>query len=172
MAGGGSGERLMRALADAHIPFIAGALNIGDSDHTLALRLANEVITEQPYSPISPETLEHIDTSLSNVKLLIVCPMPVGPGNLALLQEAYTAAHQGIEVLILAPALATNSTNVEEQSIPDNTYTSDELLLKTGIANRDYTNGEGTKLVYDILQAGATVVRTVAEAVEVAKSSS
>src|SRR5438876_5431631 len=95
MAGGGSGERLMRALADAHIPFIAGALNIGDSDHTLALRLANEVITEQPYSPISPETSEQIDTSLSKVKLLIVCPMPVGPGNLALLQEAYTAAHQG-----------------------------------------------------------------------------
>src|SRR3989441_355389 len=87
MAGGGSGELLMRALADAHIPFIAGALNIGDSDHTLALRLADEVITEQPYAPISPETLEHIDTSLSNVKLLIVCPMPVGPGNLALLQE-------------------------------------------------------------------------------------
>ncbi len=169
MAGGGSGERLMRALADAHIPFIAGALNIGDSDHTLALRLANEVITEQPYSPISPETLEHIDTSLSHVKLLIVCPMPVGPGNLALLQEAYTAAHQGIEVLILAPALATNSTNGEEQSIPDNTYTSDELLLKTGIANRDYTNGEGTKLVYDILQAGATVVQSVAEAIEAAK---
>ena len=169
MAGGGSGERLVRALADAHIPFIAGALNIGDSDHTLALRLANEVITEQPYSPISPETLEHIDTSLSNVKLLIVCPMPVGPGNLALLQEAYSAACQGIKVLILAPALATTSTNGEEQSIPDNTYTSDELLLKTGIANRDYTNGEGTKLVYDILQAGATVVQSVAEAIEAAK---
>jgi iron complex transport system ATP-binding protein len=52
MAGGGSGERLMRALADARIPFIAGALNIGDSDHALALRLAREVITEQPYAPI------------------------------------------------------------------------------------------------------------------------
>src|SRR5438105_13570318 len=39
MAGGGSGELLMRALADVNIPFIAGALNIGDSDHTLALRL-------------------------------------------------------------------------------------------------------------------------------------
>src|SRR6266480_2141684 len=31
MAGGGTGEMMMRALADAHIPFIAGALNIGDS---------------------------------------------------------------------------------------------------------------------------------------------
>ncbi len=172
MAGGGSGERLMRALADAHIPFIAGALNIGDSDHTLALRLANEVITEQPYSPISPETLEHIDTSLSNVKLLIVCPMPVGPGNLALLQEAYAAALREIKVLLLTPALAATSTNGNEQSIPVNTNISDEVLLQTGIANRDYTNGEATKLIYDLLQAKATVVQSVAEAIEVAKSSS
>jgi iron complex transport system ATP-binding protein len=171
MAGGGSGERLMRALADAHIPFIAGALNIGDSDHTLALRLASEVITEQPYSPISPETLEQIHKSLSNVELLIVSPMPVGPGNLALLQEAYTAALRGLKVLLLAPALAAVSTNGEEQSIPDNTYASDEMLLQTGIANRDYTNAEATKLVYGLLQAGATVVRSVSEAIEAAKRS-
>ncbi len=70
---------------------------------------------------------------------------------------------------MLAPALETTSTNGEEQSNVDNTYTSDELLLKTGIANRDYTNGEGTRLVYDILQAGATVVQSVAEAVAAAK---
>src|SRR6266567_2737688 len=44
MAGGGSGELLLRALADAHIAFSAGALHIGDSDHTLALRLADDVI--------------------------------------------------------------------------------------------------------------------------------
>ena len=171
MAGGGSGERLMRALADAHIPFTAGALNIGDSDHTLALRLANEVITEQPYSPLSPETLEHIDTSLLNAKLLIVCPMPVGPGNLALLQEACTAAHHGIEVLLLAPALPTTSTNSEQTFITDNTNSSDVLLLKTGIANRDYSDGEGTKLVRELLHAGATVVQSVSEAVEAAKRS-
>ena len=170
MAGGGSGERLMRALADAHIPFIVGALNIGDSDHTLALRLASEVITEQPYSPISPATLEQIHKNLSNVKLLIISPMPVGPGNLALLQEAYAAALRGIKVFLLAPALAT-STNSAEQSIPDNTYANDEMLIQTGIANRDYTNGEATKLVYGLLQAGTTVVRSVAEAIEATKRS-
>jgi len=171
MAGGGSGERLMRALADAHIPFIAGALNIGDSDHTLALRLASEVITEQPYSPISPATLEQIHKNLSHVTLLIVSPMPVGPGNLALLQEAYAAALSGIKVLLLAPVLAATNTNSEEQSMPENTSASEEMLLQTGIANRDYTNGEATKLVSDLLQAKASIVRSVTEAVEVAKSS-
>src|SRR5262249_41070163 len=38
MAGGGSGEVLMRGLADAHIPFSAGVLHIGDTDYALALR--------------------------------------------------------------------------------------------------------------------------------------
>src|SRR5436305_6683460 len=65
IAGGGSGELMMRALADAHIPFVAGALNIGDSDHTLALRLADDVITEQPYATISPAALEPLRTSLA-----------------------------------------------------------------------------------------------------------
>jgi hypothetical protein len=96
--------------------------------------------------------------------------MPVGTGNLALLQEAYTASQHGIEVLLLAPALTTTNTNGEEQSISDKTCANDELLLKTGIANRDYTNGVGTKLVCDLLQAGATVVQSLAEAVETAKS--
>jgi iron complex transport system ATP-binding protein len=171
MAGGGSGERLMRALADAHIPFIAGALNIGDSDHTLALRLANEIITEQPYSPISSATLEQIHKSLSNVKLLIVCAMPVGPGNLVLLQEAYDAALSGKKVLLLAPALAATGTEGEKQTTLDNTNArpSVAMLSQTGIAERDYTDGEGTKLVHDLLQLGTTVIKSVADAVEAAK---
>ncbi|HKV02932.1 MAG TPA: ABC transporter ATP-binding protein [Ktedonobacteraceae bacterium] len=159
MAGGGSGELLMRALADVNIPFIAGALNIGDSDHTLALRLASAVITEQPYAPISPATLEQVRTSLLRMKLLLFCPMPIGPGNLSLLQEALMAAHRGIKVLILAPTVL--DSKPETQVI-----TVDEALQQTGIAKRDYTNGEGVRLVREMLQAGATVVESVAEAVE------
>src|SRR5215469_6713442 len=101
IAGGGSGELLMRALADAHVPFVAGALNIADSDHTLALHLAEEVITEQPYAPISPAALEQVHSSLARVALLILCPVPIGPGNLALLREAVLAALQGVHALIL-----------------------------------------------------------------------
>jgi iron complex transport system ATP-binding protein len=169
MAGGGSGERLMRALADARIPFVAGALNIGDSDHALALRLAREVITEQPYAPISPATLEQVHKSLSKVMLLILCPMPVGPGNLALLQEALTAAQHGITVLLLAPAVTTTSTNGEGRTVTGTPFAGDDVLQQTGIAHRDYTNGEGTRLVHDLLQAGAMVVESVSEAVDVAK---
>src|SRR6266516_1643365 len=166
MAGGGSGELLMRALTDAHVPFVAGALNIGDSDHTLALRLAEEVITEQPYAPISAATLGQVHKSLMRVTLLILCPMPVGPGNLALLQEALMAARRGIRDLMLAPALAGPSNEAKEQFT---TNTGNVLLEKTGMIQRDYTNGEGLKVIQDLLQAGATVVGSVAEAVEAAK---
>jgi iron complex transport system ATP-binding protein len=159
MAGGGSGELLMRALADVNIPFIAGALNIGDSDHTLALRLASAVITEQPYAPISPATLEQVRTSLLRMKLLLFCPVPIGPGNLSLLQEALLATHRGIKVLLLAPTVLDNKPETQVVTI-------DEALQQTGIAKRDYTNGEGVRLVREMLQAGATVVESVVEAVE------
>jgi iron complex transport system ATP-binding protein len=163
MAGGGSGELIMRALVDAHIPFVAGALNIGDSDHTLALRLASEVIGEQPYAPISPTTREHIRASLQRVSILILCSMPIGPGNLALLQEALAAAQQGLPVLLLA-------TNVLESSEPERTKaTASETLHLIGIATRDYTNGEAQKLMQELLNTGATVVESVGEALEAIK---
>ncbi len=100
------------------------------------------------------------------VTLLILCPMPVGPGNLALLQEALMAARRGIRVLMLAPALAGPSNEAKEQFT---TNTGNVLLEKTGMIQRDYTNGEGLKVIQDLLQAGATVVGSVAEAVEAAK---
>ncbi|MEO6891020.1 MAG: ABC transporter ATP-binding protein, partial [Ktedonobacteraceae bacterium] len=159
MAGGGSGALLMRALADAQIPFMAGALNIGDSDHTLALRLASQVITEQPYAPLSPETLAQVRASLAHVSLLIICPVPIGPGNLALLREALVAAQQGVAVVMLADAIP---------DIPP--AVGDDLLRHTGVGTRDYTDGEGVKLVHEMLQAGAKVVHTVGEVVEVART--
>lgn len=164
MAGGGSGELLMRAFADAHIPFIAGALNIGDSDHALALRLASEVITEQPYAPISPAALRQVHNSLAHITLLIICPMPIGPGNLPLLQEAITAARLGITVFMLAPVIPASGSKPGEQTISN-----EEVLQQTGIAGRDYTNGEGMRLVRELLQAGARVVGSVGEAIEEAK---
>lgn len=159
MAGGGSGELLMRALADARLPFVAGALNIGDSDHTLALRLASAVITEQPYAPISPATLEQLRAGLQHASLLVICPTPVGTGNLALLQAAVTAARNGLPVLILAPA---------QNDVQPDAETSQEMLLQqTGILTRDYAEGQGVQCMRELLQAGAIVVGSVGEVVEI-----
>ena len=162
MAGGGSGELMMRALADAHIPFSAGALNIGDSDHTLALRLAQDVITEQPYAPISPAVLEQTRLRLAQVAVLILCPVPVGPGNLSLLREAVEAAQRGVTTLLLAPvAVEADAASAGVSAEEDE----DALLRQIDIAARDYTGGEGVNAMRALLQHGARVVNTVSEAV-------
>ena len=152
VCGGGSGEVLMRGLADAHIPFVAGALNIGDSDYTLALRLADDVIVEQPYAPISQETTARVRASLNNVSIVVVCPMPVGTGNIVLLQEVVRAVQQGLNVLLLAP----NETQGAEM----------ESLQQTGIMVRDYTGGQGIMLIQQLLDSGAIVVPSVRVAIE------
>lgn len=152
MCGGGSGEVMMRALADAHIPFVAGALNIGDSDYTLALRLADDVIVEQPYAAISSVTRVRVRESLARVSTLVLCPMPIGTGNVVLLQEAVQAARNGVLVLLLAPYQGQEAET--------------DVLQKTGIAARDYADGQGVLLIQQLLEAGAIVVPLVSEAIE------
>jgi len=161
IAGGGSGELMMRALTDARIPFSAGALNIGDSDHALALRLAKEVITEQPYSPISQAALAQVRTCLAAVKVLIICPTAIGPGNLVLLQVAVQAAEKGLPVILLVSPVGT-------ACAPDD--------LSTQVANsvqlfgaRDYTQGQGLVLLEQLIAAGAHMSESVGEALEEAK---
>src|SRR5260370_23724926 len=116
-------------------------------------------MTEQHYAPITPEKLKQVRTSLLRMNLLLFCPMPIGPGNLSLLQEALMATHRGIKVLILAPTVLDSKPETQVVTV-------DEALQQTGIAKRDYTNGEGVRLVREMLQAGATVVESVAKAVE------
>jgi iron complex transport system ATP-binding protein len=163
IAGGGSGAVLMRALADEHIPFIAGALNIGDSDHTLALRLADEVITEQPYAPISPATLARMHDSLTSVSLLILCPVPIGPGNLALLREAVAAVQRGLPTVLLT----TSNSNATHSENPDQPTDDNSLLAE--LRERDYTGGEGLQLLENLLAEGVHVIQSVGEVLEIIK---
>lgn len=162
MAGGGTGGLMMRALADAHMSFRAGALNIGDSDHTLALRLASEVITEQPFAPISAATHQKMQDCLHQVSLLIVCPMPLGPGNLVLLQEALSARQRGLPVLLLRP--------FEQSAQPQ----SGELALEERVSlldgeRRDYAHGEGSRLLHRLVEAGALVLDNLGEVIACAR---
>jgi iron complex transport system ATP-binding protein len=163
IAGGGSGELLMRALADAHIPFSAGALNVGDSDHTLALRLAEHVITEQPFSPISSEALGEVHALLEHAALLVLCPTAIGPGNRGMIEEAVLAAQRGLRVVVLDEPVSKQSSLFEERD-------EDAQAYLARVTMRDYTGGEGVKLMARLLEAGATVAGSVGEVVEVAKT--
>jgi iron complex transport system ATP-binding protein len=154
LAGGGSGEVLMRALADERYAFSAGALNIGDSDHTLALRLASDVITEQPYASISPGVLEHVRERLRHTGILILCPMPIGPGNVSLLREALAARREGLTVLLLEAPQGSVSACL------DGRENSSEAV------ERDYTGGEGTQIITELVGTGAISLASVQEVLE------
>ncbi|GHO50271.1 ABC transporter ATP-binding protein [Ktedonospora formicarum] len=154
LAGGGSGEVLMRALADERYAFSAGALNIGDSDHTLALRLADDVITEQPYAPISPGALEHVRERFRHTGILILCPMPIGPGNVPLLREALAARRKGLTILLLDAPKGSVSVCL------DGKKNSSEVVA------RDYTGGEGTQILTELVGAGAISFASVQEVLE------
>src|SRR5258707_12986359 len=162
MAGGGSGALVMRALADARVVFSAGVLNIGDSDHTLALRLASEVITEQPFAPIAEATYQRLRQCLQAISLLIVCPMPVGPGNLILLRVALELRQQGIPVLCLLSPGTANPPRIDELA-PEVIA----QLLNTPM--RDYTHGDGLSLLCQLVEAGGIVIASVGEVADQAR---
>lgn len=178
MAGGGSGALLMRALADARIPFAAGALNIGDSDHTLALRLATDVITEQPYAPIAAITLDLLRKSLKHTKLLILCPTPFGPGNLPLLYESLHFLRNGGKVMLLIDPEQEQCADdplplSSAEAQPEETILATAAMLqetdREALTARDYTGGEATRLLMELLQNGAIIVRSVGEVLEATK---
>ncbi len=154
VAGGGAGELAMRALADAGISFTAGALNVGDSDHDLAHRLAMHCISERPYAAISPASLaETRDTMLASNTVLL-CPVPYGPGNVALLDLALDAAHAGRQVLLLEPHL----TGDESAGL-------DEVL--DIVRQRDFTAGQALAAYSKLANAGARIVRDPTEVVRI-----
>ena len=82
-----------------------------------------------------------------------------------------------IVVVFAGLAASANAQRVPLDTTPDpdelrNIFTiqiENDVFNRIGQSDRDYTNGEATKLVYDLLQAGTTVVRSVAEAIEATK---
>ncbi|HET9979118.1 MAG TPA: ABC transporter ATP-binding protein [Ktedonobacterales bacterium] len=141
IAGGGSGELMMRALADAGIAFSAGPLNVGDSDYALAQRLAAVCLAEVPYAPVSPERLEAARTRMLAARAVILCPTPLGPGNIGLVEAALAARQAGRIVALLEPTA-------------DGPEDADGVLASVGA--RDFS-GHGPELYRQLLDAGCAI---------------
>ncbi|HEX8994572.1 MAG TPA: ABC transporter ATP-binding protein [Ktedonobacterales bacterium] len=155
IAGGGSGELLMRALADAGVAFSAGPLNVGDSDCALAQRLAALTLVEPPYAPLSGEGLAAARERMIEAGAVVVCPAPLGPGNVALLDEALAARQAGARVALLEPGLG--ASEAAEQDV-------DGLAL---VMARDFS-GRGRAVYAALLEGGAAWAVTPAQAMRVA----
>src|SRR5437762_2735781 len=108
----------------------------------LAFVSAGKCVCESPSVPFFQTVQKQVRASFAVVKLLIICPMPIGPGNLALLQEAVAAGQRGLPML---------------------------LLHTTDIAKRDYTGGEGQQLLDALVHMGAKTVTSVGGAMDIVK---
>jgi iron complex transport system ATP-binding protein len=145
VAGGGTGDLVMRALAEAQIAFSAGALNVGDSDHALAEQLAARVIAEPPYAPVSESGQTATFLAMHDAGRVIICPIPLGPGNVALLRVAREALAAGARVWLFEPTLPD----------PGDLPLTDALAAH--VAPRDYADGAGAVAYANLARAGALV---------------
>jgi iron complex transport system ATP-binding protein len=155
IAGGGTGDLVMRALAEADILFSAGALNIGDSDASLAEQLAVTTITERPFSPISPEAQNATIEAMYSAGTIVICPIPLGPGNVALIDAACIALESGVHVLLFEPTYP----------CPTGFETPDDITRS--IAMRDYANGAGQAAYHTLSEKGAQMVTNLTELITV-----
>ena len=151
VAGGGSGELMMRALADAGVAFSAGPLNVGDSDYELAQRLAAVCIAEAPYAPVSAEALATAREQMQSARAVILCPTPLGPGNIGLIEAALSARHEGHTVALLEPT-ASGADDAED------------VLASVGA--RDFS-GRGPALYRQLLDADCSIATTPAAVLRV-----
>jgi iron complex transport system ATP-binding protein len=150
LAGGGTGALALLALADVGIPFSVGPLNIGDSDYALAERLAVSCIVEPPYAPISEAGLAAAREAMRAAGAILVCPIPLGAGNVGLLNAALVAAQSGACVILLEPDMGDAS---------------DRESLFARAAERDYS-GRGPVLYRALLDAGAQVATSPTRALD------
>lgn len=141
ICGGGSGAVLMRRLREEEIPFSAGVVNVGDTDHAVARSLNAPLVEEASFAPISDEAHARNIAAAKRAGSVVVCDVPVGAGNLRNLKAALEAQEAGVPI----------------------------VLLRDGpppcAGGRDYTGGRATELFERLVSRGACVVGSVDEAV-------
>ncbi len=101
VGGAGRGARLMRMLAERGYRVSAGVLHGTDSDHEVAERLDLLRVSVPPFSVIDDASAEACLALMRDSDFVVVCDMPVGPGNLRNLELALRAAESGVRVFLM-----------------------------------------------------------------------
>ncbi len=126
IGGGGAASPMLPALGAAY-EIRLGVVAPLDSDYSLAMQLGIPVITEAPFAPVSERALSELRRELRAASKVIVAPIWVGKGNLAVLQ-ALDELNDVTNVVIVDPQ---------------------------GMASRDFADGAATHLVEQLLNRGA-----------------
>jgi iron complex transport system ATP-binding protein len=114
IAGGGSGEAVLRRLCLCNYSVTCGVLNEGDSDTDVADALDIETVREKPFSPVSPERLETAIDRVNRSDVVILCGTAFGPGNLLNLHLAEHALQAGKPVYVMADIESRDFTTSQE----------------------------------------------------------
>lgn len=134
ICGGGEGENLLYYLGRRGYKVSTGVLNKGDTDWKIAKLLGFTIIEEIPFSPISEEKMNENISNIRKSDAIILANIPFGFGNLRNLACLKELVSEKIIYIL------------EEQSIEQ----------------RDYTNGDASKL-YTEIKKGATVLSSMEE---------
>jgi len=138
VCGGGKGSYLMEQLFQYGYKLSCGVLNVGDTDWNKARELGLAVAEEAPFAPISSQALTANDKLMEKADVIVVLPIPIGPGNLPNLEQV----------------LAAQSAQDKKVIIVEN----------DDIRNRDFSGGRAEKIIKQLLTRGAF---TVAQAKDV-----
>ncbi len=139
VAGGGTGTPVLRQLWEEGFTVTCGVVALFDSDHTTAEELGIPVATEVPFAPLSDASRAEERRLLDHADRIVVAPFPVGPGNLANLEDLMPYAGR-------TPIL---------------------LLGGGDWSRRDFTGGAAQQLWARLVATGARVVQSPAELLEV-----
>lgn len=134
IGGGGIGAPVLKELVRRGYQVTAGVLNAGDTDWQVAKMLRLEIAEEAPFSPISEKAFQKNMALVRKADLVILLPIPFGPGNLlnlAVLEES---------INLKIPSYAIDINNLD---------------------NRDYSNGEAVGLAKDFLAKGLLNLSTL-----------
>jgi len=126
IGGGGAAAPLLPILARRHHVTL-GVVAPLDTDYEVACQLGIPVITEAPFAPVSDGPLDRLREELQRADRVLIAPLWVGPGNLAVLSMVFCTVAPKDVVLVDSP----------------------------GVEKRDFTGGEATRLLQDVLQRGA-----------------
>jgi iron complex transport system ATP-binding protein len=108
-AGGGSGVKLFRLLTKRAYGIQSGVLHTSDIDHQVARALGAELISQEPFQPITPDKVAQAQAMLQDTPRVIDAGFPVSDLNRANLDLIRTAARLGRTVHSLRPPEQANA---------------------------------------------------------------
>ncbi len=138
VGGGGAASACLRALHEEGFLLTAGVLALLDTDTQTAEEMGLPMAVEAPFSPIGEEARQENRQLLAAAQAIVLAPFAVGPANLANLEEVLPFAGQ-------CPVYFLDGASLEQ---------------------RDFTDGQATRVRDRMLAAGAKDLESVSELTE------